>query len=214
MDSTLRLDSSIASRHRIYSLSVPSGALPLVSHTDCHLITLTPEVHILLYQTLGLTLYSCLYFRSTLQLLRYAPFLQDFVIMNFQIFPVDSCTLLNHDSLNSSNKYSSTPPLRLWFVCVLCVLYYDCSWLPLWAGLGGSCFCNFKSFTSSTSTLRLIDSSTHQTLYVCVSLFFWLPLGVGMWDGNFCKSFISVSGLHIDSSTLRLFEHFKLFMFV
>ena len=62
MDSTLRLDSSIASRHRIYSLSVPSGALPLVSHTECHLMTLTPEVHTLLYQTLGLTLYSCLYF--------------------------------------------------------------------------------------------------------------------------------------------------------
>ena len=99
--STLRLDSSIVSRHRVYSLSVPSGALPLFSHTECHLITLTPEVHILLYQTLGLTLYSCLYFRSTLQLLRYAPFLQDFVIMNFQFF---RCTLLNHDSLNSSNK--------------------------------------------------------------------------------------------------------------
>ena len=165
MDSTLRLDSSIASRHCTYCLLFPSGALPLVSHTECHLmtltpevhillyqtlgltryfclyfsgldsstgllyskqtsyllsfspfrcstsflphgvpchlITLTPEVHILLYQTLGLTLYSCLYFRSTLQLLRYAPFLQDFVIMNFQFF---RCTLLNHDSLNSSNK--------------------------------------------------------------------------------------------------------------
>ena len=62
VNSTLRLDSSIASRHRIYSLSVPSGALPLVSHTECHLMTLTPEVHTLLYQTLGLTLYSCLYF--------------------------------------------------------------------------------------------------------------------------------------------------------
>ena len=60
--STLPLDSSIVSRHCIYSLLVPSGALPLVSHTDCHLITLTPEVHILLYQTLGLTRYSCLYF--------------------------------------------------------------------------------------------------------------------------------------------------------
>ena len=121
---------------------------------------------------------------------------------------MDSCTLLNHDSLNSSNKYSSTPPLRLWYVCVLfvSVIVHDCSWLPLWAGLGGSCFCNFKSFTSSTSTLRLFDSSTLQTLYVCVSLFFWLPLGVGMWDGNFYKSFISVSGLHIDSSTLRTLQ--------
>ena len=60
--STLRLDSSIVSRHHTYSLLVPSGALPLVSHTDCHLMVLTPEVHTLLYQTLGLTLYSCLYF--------------------------------------------------------------------------------------------------------------------------------------------------------
>ena len=84
--STLRLDSSIVSRHRIYSLSVPSGALPLVSHTDCHLITLTPEVHILLYQTLGLTRYFCLYFsgldsstgllysKQTLYLLSFSPF--------------------------------------------------------------------------------------------------------------------------------------------
>ena len=47
VDSTLRLDSSIASRHRIYSLSVPSGALPLVSHTECHLMTLTPETGLL-----------------------------------------------------------------------------------------------------------------------------------------------------------------------
>ena len=83
---------------------------------------------------------------------------------------------------------------------------HACSWLPLWAGLGGSCFCNFKSFTSSTSTLRLFDSTTHRLfklfMFVCPFSFI----------GIFCKSFISVSGLHIDSSTLRLFEHFKLFM--
>ena len=84
--STLRLDSSIVSRHCIYSLSVPSGALPLVSHTDCHLITLTLEVHILLYQTLGLTRYFCLYFsgldsstgllysKQTSYLLSFSPF--------------------------------------------------------------------------------------------------------------------------------------------
>ena len=84
--STLRLDSSIVSRYRIDSLSVPSGALPLVSHTECHLMTLTPEVHTLLYQTLGLTLYSCLYFsgldsstgllysKQTLYLLSFSPF--------------------------------------------------------------------------------------------------------------------------------------------
>ena len=87
VDSTLRLDSSIASRHRIYSLSVPSGALPLVSHMECHLMTLTPEVHTLLYQTLGLTLYSCLYFsgldsstgllysKQTSYLLSFSPYL-------------------------------------------------------------------------------------------------------------------------------------------
>ena len=187
MDSTLRLDSSIASRHRIYSLSVPSGALPLVSHTECHLMTLTPEVHTLLYQTLGLTLYSCLYFRSTLQLLRYAAFFQDFVIMNFQFFRWTLVLyILNHDSLNSSNKYSSTPPLRLWYVCVLCVvcvIVRDCSWLPLWAGLGGSCFCNFKSFTSSSSTHRLFDSSTHRLfklfMFVC-------PFSFGRPSGWVC----------------------------
>ena len=84
--STLRLDSSIVSRYRIDSLSVPSGALPLVSHTECHLMTLTPEVHTLLYQTLGLTLYSCLYFsgldsstgllysKQTSYLLSFSPF--------------------------------------------------------------------------------------------------------------------------------------------
>ena len=86
MDSTLRLDSSIVSRYRIDSLSVPSGALPLVSHMECHLMTLTPEVHTLLYQTLGLTLYSCLYFsgldsstgllysKQTSYLLSFSPF--------------------------------------------------------------------------------------------------------------------------------------------
>ena len=218
-------------------------------------MTLTPEVHTLLYQTLGLTLYSCLYFsgldsstgllyskqtsyllsfipfrcstsclphglpsddsdsrgthsstwintfysclyfRSTLQLLRYASFLQDFVIMNFQFF---RCTLLNHDSLNSSNKYSSTPPLRLWYVCVLCVvcvvcvIVHACSWLPLWAGLGGSCFCNFKSFTSSTSTLRLFDSSTHRLfklfMFVC-------PFSFGCPSGWVCGMGIFVSHL-------------------
>ena len=199
MDSTLRLDSSIASRHRIYSLSVPSGALPLVSHTECHL-TLTPEVHTLLYQTLGLTLYFCLYFSgldsstgllyskqtsyllsfspfrcstsclphgvpsddstsvdsvmSTLQLLRYAAFFQDFVIMNFQFF---RCTLLNHDSLNSSNKYSSTPPLRLWYVCVLfvllCMLVHGCPFGRVWEG---------PAFVIIYSVIHLIniDSST------------------------------------------------------
>ena len=84
--STLPLDSSIVSRHCIYSLLVPSGALPLVSHTECHLMTLTPEVHNLLYQTLGLTLYSCLYFsgldsstgllysKQTSYLLSFSPF--------------------------------------------------------------------------------------------------------------------------------------------
>ena len=121
---------------------------------------------------------------------------------------MDSCTLLNHDS---SNKYSSTPPLRLWYVCVLfvSVIVRDCSWLPLWAGLGGSCFCNFKSFTSSTSTLRLFDSTTHRLfilfMFVC-PFSFGCPSGWVCGMGIFCKSFISVSGLHIDSSTLRTLQ--------
>ena len=101
-------------------------------------------------------------------------------------------------------------------MCVCCACYcHDCSWLPLWAGLGGSCFCNFKSlFTSSSSTLRLFDSSTHRLfklfMFVC-PFSFGRPSGWVCGMGIFCKSFISVSGLHIDSSTLRLFEHFKLF---
>ena len=55
-------------------------------HTECHLMTLTPEVHTLLYRTLGLTLYSCLYFsgldsstgllysKQTSYLLSFSPF--------------------------------------------------------------------------------------------------------------------------------------------
>ena len=135
---------------------------------------------------------------------------------------MDSCTLLNHDSLNSSDKYSSTPPLRLWYVCVLfvSVIVHDCSWLPLWAGLGGSCFCNFKSFTSSTSTLQLFDSSTlrlfdsstlrlidsSNSLCLCVPFLLVAPRGGYVGWEFFCKSFISVSGLHIDSSTLRTLQ--------
>ena len=96
-------------------------------------------------------------------------------------------------------------------MCVLfvSVIVRDCSWLPLWAGLGGSCFCNFKSFTSSTSTLRLFDSTTHRLIklfmFVC-PFSFGCPSGWVCGMGIFCKSFISVSGLHIDSSTHRLFD--------
>ena len=107
---------------------------------------------------------------STLQLLRYAAFLRDFVIMIFSIFPVDSCTLLNRDSLDSP-----TSTHRLLHsgcgMCVCCVCY--CAlfflWLPLWAGLGGSCLSIFKVIHSpyhhrliDSSTHRLIDSSTHR----------------------------------------------------
>ena len=175
MDSTLRLDSSIVSRHRIYSLSVPSGALPLFSRTECHLITLTPEVHILLYQTLGLTLYSCLYFRSTLQLLRYAAFLQDFVIMNFQFF---RWTLVLYSIMTlPTSSYSSTPPLRLWYVCVLfvllCMLVHGCPFGRVWEGPAFVILSHsphqHRLFDSSTQ--RLIDSSN--SLCLCVPFLLW-----------------------------------------
>ena len=94
-----------------------------LGHWTHSLMTLTPEVHTLLYIP-GLTLYSCLYFRSTLQLLRYAAFLQDFVIMNFQFF---RWTLVPYSTMTHWTLPTSTHRLLHsgcgMCVCCLCYLF-------------------------------------------------------------------------------------------
>ena len=123
---------------------------------------------------------------------------------------MDSCTLLNHDSLNSSDKYSSTPPLRLWYVCVLCVvcvllcmIVHGCPFGRVWEGPA------FVILSHSPHQHRLFDSSTFRlidSLCLCVPFLLVAPRGGYVGWEFFCKSFISVSGLHIDSSTLRTLQ--------